>query len=447
MRFAKAFFLLVPLAAAAAVTHDASACGGCFVSQSESTQVTGHKMVLSISQQQTTLWDSIKYQGNPQDFAWVLPVMGTVDIGLSSDAMFQNLELQSQVSIQSPVINCGTPGCGVNSSGASTSSSGAGGGGGGGVTIVAQKVVGPYETVQLKSTDPKALETWLVSHGYNLPADVAPVVDAYVNEGFDFLALKLVPGKGIDTMKPVRITTAGASPVLPLRMVAAGTGATTAITLWVVGEGRYEPKNLPSFQVTQDQLIWDWDTSSSNYAQLKKQGFDQSGGKSWLLEAGEPASMWTLGQPLLDAAMYSPQDSGYADDMGMNAMQNASDDVDHLYGSIPMNNLWVSRMHGELSRVALAADLQLQASADQTQIQRTLQAFKTKGTPPTCPVQPPCDNTSGTGGAGPDGWQKQGSTAGGGACSVGAPGSSTQNAFLGLGLAVAIAALRRRRRS
>ena len=53
---------------------------------------------------------------------------------------------------------------------------------------------------------------------------ILPVIDAYVAEGFNFLALKLVPGQGVDSMRPVRVTTPGAAATLPLRMVAAGTG-------------------------------------------------------------------------------------------------------------------------------------------------------------------------------------------------------------------------------
>ena len=116
----------------------------------------------------------------------------------------------------------------------------------GGVTIIAEAVVGPFKTVQLAANDPLALKNWFMENSYNIPADVQPVIDAYLAEGFGFLALKLVPGQGVDSMRPVRVTAPGASPSLPLRMVAAGTGTTTPIELWVFGEGRYEPSNFPS---------------------------------------------------------------------------------------------------------------------------------------------------------------------------------------------------------
>src|SRR4051812_27103708 len=164
MRVARAFLAAIPvLAFALSRAGDAAACGGCFqqpsIQQSENTQVTGHRMILSVSKTQTTLWDQISYMGAPSSFAWVLPIKGVVDVGLSSDALFQNLEVATQVNISSPVISCAPPP--VCSGGFSTGS-GAGFDEGSlaplpPVLVTAHAVVGPYDTVQLHSTDPAAL--------------------------------------------------------------------------------------------------------------------------------------------------------------------------------------------------------------------------------------------------------------------------------------------------
>jgi hypothetical protein len=104
------------------------------------------------------------------------------------------------------------------------------------VTVTSQKQVGPYETVQLHSNDGSALTSWLKTNGYVVPAADAPVIAAYAAQKFDFLALKLVPGEGVNAMQPVRVTSKGASISLPLHMVAVGTGATTGITIYVVAD-------------------------------------------------------------------------------------------------------------------------------------------------------------------------------------------------------------------
>jgi hypothetical protein len=461
MKLSNVALLSLPLLALAAHARDASACGGCFVSQSENTQVTGHRMIFSLSKTASTLWDQIKYSGNPKDFAWVLPIHGQVEIGLSSDALFSDLEQITAVSVQSPQITCPPPpSCGrsfANGPSGAAGEAGAGGAGQGGVNVIAQQVVGPYETVQLASKDPKALTTWLENHGYNIPADIDPVIGAYVSEGFDFLALKLVPGQGVDSMRPVRVTSPGASPVLPLRMVAAGTGAITPIELWVLGEGRYEPANFPSFIVHPTDLVWDWDTKSSNYAKLKDDQFAASDGKAWLIEGGEPLSKWVLEDPLTSAVQYDPANSGYGDGDAAKAQQELDADLAKLIGSIDEQSLWYSRMHGELSRKALATDLEVGAAKDQSVVVRAFQAEKTIGTPPACPQFPPCDDGS-SGGAGVGGGLWDGHFSGVGSAQPSKPPSGTSCAFgagvgsragglgwAGLALAALAAASRRKR--
>jgi MYXO-CTERM domain-containing protein len=460
MKLVRALLVTVPVALTAlSHAHEAAACGGCFVSQTESTQVTGHRMILSVSNTATTLWDQITYSGNPAEFAWVLPIHGTVDVETSSDALFNNLEQVTAVTVASPTIQCPQPpdcdGFGA------TGSSGAGGGSASGedpVQVLAQEVVGPYETAQLASDDPLALQNWLTLNGYNVPADIAPVIAAYVDEGLNFLALKLAPGEGVDSMKPVRITTAGAAPTLPLRMVAAGTGATTAITLWVMGEGRYQPSNFPAFEIAPSDLVWDWDAQKSNYSSLKAGEFEASGGFAWLMEAGEPFAAYDLEYLLTDLVTYDPKGSGYGDAMGVGAMEACLADLDALYGSIDMGSVWVTRMHAELSRPALATDLTVGAAANQSVIPRYLEAASQVGTPPACPEFQPCDDTDGTSAGSGDSGDTGGIFGG-----IFGPGSSGSNddggcavrpeatsdatrSALGVGLLLALAALVRRRR-
>ncbi|MDP9149724.1 MAG: DUF2330 domain-containing protein, partial [Myxococcota bacterium] len=227
---------LVAFAAASALGSAArpvSACGGCFHRPAESTVVTDHRMAFSISTRQTVLWDQIKYAGNPTDFSWVLPVHAGAVLELSHDEWFAALEAMTVPTISAPPQNCnagGGGGCGAKSS---PSSAGFATAGHGSVQIISQSVVGPYETVTLRSTDAHALETWLTGNGYALPDSIRPTIDAYVAAAFDFIALRLQPGQGVQSMQPVRVVTQGADATLPLRMVAAGVGAEVGVTLYV----------------------------------------------------------------------------------------------------------------------------------------------------------------------------------------------------------------------
>ncbi len=155
-----------------------------------------------------------------------------------------------------------------------------------------QSVIGPYDTVTLKASDPNALDNWLTVNGYTIPANIQPTIAAYVAGGFDFIALRLAPGEGVQSMQPVRVVTQGADPTLPLRMVAAGVGATVGITLYVISEGRYEAQS-PFFNdvIPTSQLVWLHAENRSNYQDLSQQIMQSHGGRTWLTEYAEPSSL------------------------------------------------------------------------------------------------------------------------------------------------------------
>lgn len=277
----------VAVATLAQAERPADACGACFhkPQERESTVVTDHRMAFSVSKLRTVLWDQIQYQGNPSDFVWALPVRQGTVVQLSRDAWMSALDAVSQPVILSPPDYGSGGGCGIGCASSATSGfNDSASTPGQQVTVVSQSVVGPYETVTLRSTNPTALADWLTGHGYALPDAMRPVVAAYVSEGFDFIALRLQPGFGVGAMQPVRIVTPGADLSLPLRMVAGGVGANVGITLFVLAEGRYEPQNFPVATFDDRKLVWDYGTQSSNYQALSLSIMGQNGGRTFLTE-------------------------------------------------------------------------------------------------------------------------------------------------------------------
>lgn len=137
-------------------------------------------------------------------------------------------------------------------------------------------------TVTLSTEQPGALNTWLESHGYNVDDSSQPIIDQYVTEGFDFIALRLQPGKGVSQMTPVRVVVEGGNLTLPLRMVGIGTGAQTPIVLYVVGEGRYGTSSFGEVQLDTSLLSWNFKTQESNYTTLHDDALALNGGLSYL---------------------------------------------------------------------------------------------------------------------------------------------------------------------
>lgn len=396
--------------AATLLEGDANACGGCFVPTENPTVVTDHRMIFSVSKEQTTLYDQIKYSGNPASFAWVLPVSGIVEVGLSADIVFQALDTSTQTRINPPPQNCPPPpDCGFRNAGSASPSAD---GNESGVTVTKREVVGPYETVQLKADNPAALQTWLATNGFTVPPDVKPVIDQYVAEKSDFLALKLLPGKDVQDMRPVRVTTKGASIVLPLRMVAAGTGPVVGISLWIVGEGRYETLNFPSFVIPTDEIAWDWTQNKSNYTEIRAAKTVAGKGRAWEIESSTLINQAGIENQVTNGFVFNPNGGPVSSDpeeraqaaylpvkdaqgvVTKTAQQVRTEDLQKLFYGVPASSARVTRLRADLAHAALNDDLRLTASADQAVLSNVRQLTK-EINEPLCPVFSGCE-TAGT---------------------------------------------------
>jgi hypothetical protein len=389
--------------------RQASACGGCFQPPNQTvSDITDERMLLSVSPGQSTLYDQIKYSGSPSSFAWVLPIHGTVTVGLSADVLFNSVDAVSRTVINQPPQNCPSPNCAFAGAAGGSSSGGFGGASTNApaVTVLAQANVGPYATVQLHSTSSSALDSWLAQNGFNIPAAVQPILDAYVAEGSDFLAMKLLPGQNVQAMRPVRVTTPGAGLSLPLRMASIGTGAVTGITIWVVADGRYEPQNFPFFHIEDSQLVWDWASNSSNYTTLRlaQEAKDKNG--SWEIESSIALNEQTLKNVIMSGGQYFPN-GGFGGGVVASASQDylpvgspdagagyetadqvRDDDINALFAGLTGPTVRVTRIRSDIAQTAMTNDFVLQASSDQSELSNTRTV--TQSVNLTCPIYNGC---------------------------------------------------------
>jgi hypothetical protein len=273
------------------------------------------------------------------------------------------------------------------------------------VIVTKQENVGPYDTVQLHASDSSALNNWLAQNGFVIPANVTTVIDAYVAEGFDFLAMKLLPNQGVQAMRPVRVTTPGASLSLPLRMASIGTGPIVGITIWIVSDGRYEPQNFPFFHIDDSQLVWDWATNLSNYTTLRVQNDALYHNKGWEIESSLTLNQQTItnlilagGQsfgggfaapaptdPSVDYLPIGDPDAG-ADGGFESAEQVRTADVQALFAGLTGPNARITRIRSDIAQSAMTADLVFQASADQSELSNVRNV--TQSVNLVCPTYP-----------------------------------------------------------
>ncbi len=389
---------------------EARACGGCFhpPTTQNASVITDHRMALSVSTTQTVLWDQVRYSGDPAEFAWVLPVGQAAYIELARDEWLSALDAITAPTISAPPLparcsqgNTGGGGFGCGADNASLAVD-AGAVGPGGVTVVSQSVVGPYLAVKIRSSSGEAITTWLTANGYAIPPSTQPILDAYTKEGFDFIALKLAPNQGVNAMQPVRVVTPGADPTLPLRMVAAGIGQSVGLTLFVIGEGRYDSSNFTNATIDTTKLLWDTTTFKSNYADLFAAA--TASGNTWVTESsvapGQLAQLYKstcinqpeVQQPCADdggtdaATEASVNDAAIeasVDDAGDAQAVDASDgstcttyvaactqftDWDVASAGLSPYDVRITRLRTTLPATALTVDLKLEAAADQSML-------------------------------------------------------------------------------
>ncbi len=407
----------------------ARACGGgMFIppTETQTTSMSGHRVAISISTEQTVLWDQIKYQGNPKDFAWVMPVKAGATIGVGSDAWLEALDAATTTFVSSPEAFCDSGSSPFQSGGGCCGSARALDGNAAGevpraqdpaVEVIHSETVGPYETVTLSSTTPGALGDWLDMHGYAIPADVKPILDDYAAQGFDFIAARLTPGQGVEQIKPLRVVTKGALTTFPMRMLTAGAQKSVALSLFVVTEGRSGIKGFPGATITGEDLTWDFDKRASDYADVRAKQLAADSGRTFLTTYAEPRGLLapvTVVEPGLNPFDEAPivvdffaralenQESGAActSDFSSYATSTAKvvstpgsgetdptvfscgkvDDLGVALTGLHPKDVWLMRFEADLPKEALTADLTIEPlAAEQTEVSNHLVASKSTG--------------------------------------------------------------------
>lgn len=406
--------------AALAYGRDAGACGGCFQPPTVDSVVAGHRMAFAVSRNRTVLWDQIQYSGNPSDFGWVLPVAPGATIELSNDAWFEALESATSTKVTAPQLKCATnnssSGCFGSSINAQSDFGGRATGDVDGVTVLHQASLGPFENVTLRASDSGALRAWLSSHGYAIQEDVDPIIDAYIEEKMDFIALRL---NGNQPMQPVRVVTPSGEAVLPLRMVKAGTGDSVPIVLYAIGEKRLGLADLTEVHLDMPSLSFDFAAGTTNYESVRREALEDNLGASYLttfasknpfgttlqrtLTASSGQTSSTLGQLYFDQGF---QNEGLQPNGCTLALRGVTSDIvvddeeaakqftcgdltdisAAMLGMRP-SEVWLARLEMNLPRDVLSMDCRVSAAEKQETVSSDIVALRATNRPSYC-VEP-----------------------------------------------------------
>ncbi|GAA4953140.1 DUF2330 domain-containing protein [Yinghuangia aomiensis] len=254
--------VLVMLVQMAALIRPAWACG-C------GAMVPGNQTSMAVREETSAVrWDGrteeilmqLTVTGDAANAAWIMPVPTRADLALGDTKLFSRLD-----TVVAPVDKTrhyfwprdgDWPFGGDHKKPNGASSAAAPGAAAPPVSVVGSGELGPFQYAQLAATDPAALESWLHTNGFTMPAGLADSLKPYVDQGWEYVAVKLapaanpggagrsVPGKAVPTLggdlDPLKLTFASDKLVYPMRL---SQRAKTAqlLRLFVFAPHRVEP--------------------------------------------------------------------------------------------------------------------------------------------------------------------------------------------------------------
>lgn len=309
---------VAPLALALAITHvlappRAAACGGFFCSSSPIDQA-GETIVYGFEDDGTlTMSVQIRYAGDDDDFAWILPVPAPPEIGIGSEALFTALEGATRPAFVTERTTRGTcrehprcveesscgevSGCGYDGDyedpgwtggyvdageGERTSAEVDAGAPSQGVTIFSRGAVGPYDTVVLGATTAAEVLAWLDENGYDIPSSSEPLLDSYAAAGFVFVALRLSSNATTRMLAPIVLRMPTDEACLPIRLTAIATVPDMPIRTFFLGRERVVPINYSTAEIdTADIAFWRGERS---WPLEVTRAVDELGGQAFVTE-------------------------------------------------------------------------------------------------------------------------------------------------------------------
>lgn len=296
------FSLVLALMAGGSYASSAKACGGFFCNSAQPVNQSAERIIFSHNPDgTTTAMIQIQYSGPSESFAWMLPVVGSPEISVSSNIAFQRLQ---QATNPSYVLNvevegeCDSvdfqafPGGGGADAGASFDAS-ASDAGAPPVTVVDEGSVGPYDYVII-AVDQAAMDIalvateWLQENEYDVSEFGRDRLVPYLQSGMNLLAFRLTKGRNAGEIRPVVLSFGAGLPSIPLRPTAAAATPDMGIMVFVLGESRAIPANYLDLELNEARL--NWFNASGNYNQVVTQAANEAGGQGFVTEfAGDAA--------------------------------------------------------------------------------------------------------------------------------------------------------------
>jgi hypothetical protein len=285
----------------------ADACGGTFCDGGGPAVMpvdqTGESILFWIdhsgAEPHTEAHIQIQYEGEAQDFAWIIPVTQVPEVLVGNQALFDNL-LSATVPIftlttttqacdgDTPVGLCASDRGSFNEidlAGDDEIGDDIGdldGDADGGPEILDRGLAGAFEYVVLTGDTVQEIVDWLEMAGYAQDDDAPPILQEYLDDEFVFVAVKLRGGVDVEEIHPLAIRYPGIEPCIPIKLTRIAAVDDMAIRAFFLGESRAAPQNWP--HVILNPVAFDWLNTGSNYLAVVSLALDEVGGRAFVTE-------------------------------------------------------------------------------------------------------------------------------------------------------------------
>ncbi|OGN96161.1 MAG: hypothetical protein A2Z77_09065 [Chloroflexi bacterium RBG_13_51_36] len=186
---------------------------------------------------------SVSFEGDAEDFAWVVPVPSKPEITVTDPELFWELSDFTATEIPSGHgLGCGAGGAGAPDQN--------------GVDVIEEEVVGPYATAILSATNATALADWLNANGYAFPQEGEEIISEYIENEWYFVATKINAvdeGTGYalaeGAIEPIVLSFESEEIVFPLRIssLSASNSTPPEILLYVLADHVMVPEQYPLY--------------------------------------------------------------------------------------------------------------------------------------------------------------------------------------------------------
>jgi MYXO-CTERM domain-containing protein len=269
-------------------TPEAHACG-CLAPPDPSVPIVqaGERILFAMQDGVVTAHIQIQYSGEPEQFAWLVPMPALPTYELGTDELFTQVISQTQprywVTTDTPEFCMQFPPPPPPPPPPPSAPPEGG-------PLVERGTLGPFDIAVLEADDPQAMLDWLAENRFFVPAGTDQAVTPYIRPGAYFLALKLQSGQSVGDLQPIVVKYQSELPQIPIVLTSVAADPDMPVLVWVLGDARAIPRNFFHTQINDARI--DWLDNGSNYIEVINEAVDEADGHhSFITEYAGPSSV------------------------------------------------------------------------------------------------------------------------------------------------------------